>query len=527
MTDFGSIYQMANHPTVALENPMDAMGKMMSLKNLATQNQMGDMQVQQQQQALQDAQELRSTIQKSVQSGQSPVQAVSQLASPAAQGWAKQYTEMASAQTKLSKEQFDLSEAHLKKVGGDVVGATQAPGVTRDQVAAVIARHAQDRNIPPDKAQALIQSIPTDPAAIPTWGLTQGITLGASKDLLGLFVGDTHMVDTGTGTQPVVVNKVTKTVQNVGPEIEKNIGPGDLKKFASDIGALKDDGSIDMTNPQVKAKIHAMTTNMATVIQGAGGSGGASFDPSIPLGPADESQARYAAQTGARETPSMRNPGALQRNARAEFLAQQGGGDIAGNKIQFKNQQDANKFFTTGKGADAMRQQETIIHHADAFLQMATALDNGDVQLANKFANQLGVQLGNDKAKNVELAGHILSEEVGKYLSGSSGSAEEREKMGQLLPAFSSPQQFRGAVTTLQTMVQGQRQSWQQQRAAALAGQVPFQQGGGQQAPHQAAPVAPTVPNLSNFHTNHTTGQRIGQNASGAWVDAATGKPVQ
>jgi hypothetical protein len=476
MSDFASIYSMANKPTTAAPDLMEGMGKVASIQHMAQQNQQGAMQNQQMAQQLQDAQELRTTLQQAQSKGLDPIKAVSQLGSPAAQAWRTQYTDLASKQTKLSADQFKLATDHMAKVGGDVMAASQAEGATPQQVAQVIASHVQQGNIPPEKAQGLLQGLPRNPADLATWGKIQGATLGASKDLLGLFTDEHHMVDTGTGTQPVSVNKLTGKATPNGDPIEKDIAPGDLKRFASDIGALKPDGSIDMSNPQVAAHLKKMNYIAPNALTLLGGSGGAAFDPSQPLSPAEESQARYAAQTGARETPSIRNPGALTRNARAEYLAQQGGGDIAGNKVQFKNQQEATKYFTTGKGADAFRQQETIIHHADAYLQMATALDNGNMQLANKAANTLGVQLGNDKAKNLELAGHVLSEEVGKYLSGGAGSAEERATMGKLLPSFASPQQSRGAVTTLQTMVQGQRASWTQQRDAALKGNVPWQQ---------------------------------------------------
>ena len=59
MPDFGSIYALANHPTVAPENPRDAMGKMMSMQNMAQQNQMGGLQLQQAKQDQQDQQTIR------------------------------------------------------------------------------------------------------------------------------------------------------------------------------------------------------------------------------------------------------------------------------------------------------------------------------------------------------------------------------------------------------------------------------------------------------------------------------------
>jgi hypothetical protein len=177
-------------------------------------------------------------------------------------------------------------------------------------------------------------------------------------------------------------------------------------------------------------------------------------------------------QTGVLDADVGRNPALRTKIINA--AASKGEVDLAGAKTTFKNKQEATKYFTTGKGADAGRQQETILHHAEAFQQMASALDNGNVQAANKFANQLGIQLGKDKARNIELAGQILSAEVGKYLSGGTGTEAERAEMSKMLPMFSSPQQFRGALNTLSTMVQGQRQSWVKQRNDALSGRVPF-----------------------------------------------------
>ena len=282
MTDFGSIYSLANHPTSPAPDLMQAQHNMLSLQALGQQVQQGQMQNQQMQQQLQDAQELRDTIKQASSAGQNPVQAVSKLGSPTAQKWLQTYTEMAQSQTKLSKEQFDLAQAHLSKVGGDVIAASQAQGATPQQVAQVITNHVQQGNIPPSQAQQLIQSLPADASQLPNWGMAQVATLGASKDLLGLFTPSVHMVDTGNATQPVAINATQGTVKNLGAPIDKDIPPGDLKKFASDIGAIKDDGSVDMDNAQVKAhlrKMNYIAPNVLTMVQpyvnpgSAGGSG--------------------------------------------------------------------------------------------------------------------------------------------------------------------------------------------------------------------------------------------------------------
>lgn len=167
--------------------------------------------------------------------------------------------------------------------------------------------------------------------------------------------------------------------------------------------------------------------------------------------------------------------------------------DLAEARKSFKTQQDAMKFFTTGKGADAMRQQETILHHAKVFENIANALDNGNVQIANQIGNQFGLQFGSDKATNLKMAGQIFSAEVGKYLAGSMGSAEERSELAKLLPMFNSPEQFKGGLRTLSNLVEGQRQSWMRQRTAALSGKVTDESGGavGQRLSPEAASKLP------------------------------------
>jgi len=489
MADFASAYANFNKPSVQLENPMDAYGRAQQLQNLNTQGQLlqGQVQTQQMQQTsmerqIQDAQDVRDAIKSANGDPNAAMANVSKLGSTTGLEYLAKMKEMQLKGVQLSSAQNDLATKHLAMVGNGI-GAAQTP----EQAANIVKGHALIGNIPQPDAQGLLAGIPQNPDEFKTWQKLQAAKLGASKEVMDMITPAVHQVDTGTATQFVGVTPSTGTVAPIGAPIDKDIQPGDLKKFASDIGAIKDDGSVDLNNPQVQAKIHAMTTNMATVIQGGAAGGGASFDPSQPLSPADESQARYAAQTGARETPSMRNPGALQRNARAEYLAQQGGGDIAQNKIQFKTQQDAQKYFTTGGGADAFRQQETILHHAQVFGQIYDALNNGNTQLANKLGNEFGVQFGSDQATNAKIVGQVMSAEVGKYLAGNQGSKEERAELAGLIPTFSSPAQAKGGLQTLQTLVQGQRASWTAQRDAALKGQVAFGPGLQKVSPQDAA----------------------------------------
>ena len=149
--------------------------------------------------------------------------------------------------------------------------------------------------------------------------------------------------------------------------------------------------------------------------------------------------------------------------------------DLVGNQQKFKTVTDARKFYSTGKGADAFRQQDVIGEHIKTVKSLVDALDNGDLPTANRIAQSYGQSIGKDPVTNYKIGADILSKEVGKYMAGSGpGSAAERKEISDILPAINSPQQFRGGLDTLDKMVKGQRQSWQRQRDSSLQGNVPF-----------------------------------------------------
>ena len=181
-------------------------------------------------------------------------------------------------------------------------------------------------------------------------------------------------------------------------------------------------------------------------------------------------------KTGILDGDVGRNPALRAQVVNAAAAADKAEGkssDLAGAKMGFKTTQEARTYFTTGKGADAFRQQETILHHADAFSKIADALNNGDMQGANKLANAVGIQLGSDKATNYKIVSQIMSAEVGKYLAGGQSTEAERSELSNLIPSFSSPSQIKNGLQTLKTLVEGQRKSWTAQRDAALSGKVP------------------------------------------------------
>ncbi len=471
----------AGQGVTPLQQPMDIMGKGLALQSGMLQMQQQRMQNQQIQQQLQDAADLRATLQKAAQEGADPEKAVEKLGSPLAAKYLGTMLDMRQKGVTLQKNQFDLASAHLQKLGNSILGAANTPGATPQAMASLIQQHAQIGDIPGPQAQEMLtdlQNVKT-PDDLKSWAQLQAVKSGVAKDVLGLFTPKT------TIQGPIAVTQEPLTGKVMGSTPVPGAAASEIGKFAVDLT-----GKPSIT-PEVIAKWKELHPNMATMMMATGGTNALSPEAKQML------VDKYI-QTGQLDSDlSARMPGLRNEiiNTAAAQAKQQGSGtpNLAQAKQQFSSAQAAQKYFTTGKGADAFRQQETILHHAQVFSQIADALNNGNVQLANKLGNQFGAQFGSDQATNYKIAGQIFSAEVGKYLAGGQSTAEERKELSELIPSFSSPSQIKGGLATLSALVQGQRQSWLAQRDAALKGNVAF---GGSQTP--SAPTTPQVMSLAD-----------------------------
>jgi hypothetical protein len=477
---------MALDPTISLQagqgvtpimQPMDVAAKGMALQGGMLQMQAQKMQNQQLQQQIQDAQDFRNTFKTAIANGQDPVQALSKSPSPIAQKYLSTILDMRQKGVKLEGDQYDLGIKKTQGMGNDILAATSGPNATPQSVAAVVRRHAASGDLPPAQAQEMLTELQSlqGPDALKNWGILQGLKTHVAKDVLGLFTPKTTIQGQNLIKQDPLTGDVTGAapINGLRPEITGvHADPGNnafgVDKYGNAVPILDANGRPQKMRPPTSMLMMQGGTNALTP-------------------EAKQMLVQKYIQTGQLDSDlSARMPG-LRNEIINLAAAQTAGGaapNLAGAKQQFASAQAAQKYFTTGKGADAFRQQETILHHAAVFSQIADALNNGNVQLANKLGNQFGAQFGSDQATNFKIAGQIFSNEVGKYLAGSQSTAEERKELSDLIPSFSSPQQIKGGLATLSNLVQGQRQSWLAQRDAALKGQVAF--GGPQGAPQPA-----------------------------------------
>lgn len=435
-----SIFGMANRPTVALQSPTDAAMKVLQLQQATQQGQLQALQIQQQTQAIADANAFRNEY------GTSP-------------GLAKAKHDMATASLQEQKAAHDAQKAKIEALSTHNQRMAAILGSAQDQPSydaarAQMAQEAQATGMPMGPMPEIF-----DPGAVKQM-LTRGLTVQQQLDRAKL--------DLQRKEQEANAGAITG-----GIHADPSNNAFGVTKTGKSVPILDASGQ-----PQ-KMKPSANPINIG--LPGSGGAGGLSQE-------ALDLMVEKFRKTGDLPAVGQGKAGtqlriAIVNGAAAKDKAEGTVTDLADAKKSFKTQQDAMKFFTTGKGADAMRQQETILHHAKVFQGIADALNNGDAQLANRIGNEIGVQFGSDKATNLKVAGQIFSAEVGKYLAGSMGSAEERAELAKLLPMFNSPEQFKGALTTLANLVEGQRKSWMRQRTAALSGKVTDESGGTHASP--------------------------------------------
>lgn len=436
-----SIILQAGRGVVPLESPMDAMGKALALKSQFQQSQLQGLNLQQQTAAAQDAAAMRADI--AAANGDPETLKAALLK----RGKVKEAHEMATAEKQAAEAEAKRQKAHLEAVGS---------------------LNQQQLSVYQSGLDALVKD-PTQAQAIHSFVL--GKTAQNAKTLFPQM--DISKTDDPPAFQDVEQQKAwlqNKISQSMNFDQRLKVADQALKeKELNNFGGFHP--AIGPSGPGIFQATKAgevrqipglkpMPNQTALMV------GGGQLTP--------EAMAMLVQKykdTGQLDADIGRNPALRAQIVNA--AAKDGPVDLAKAKIQFGTAKQAQDYFTKGKGADAFRQQETILHHADIFTGIADALQNGNVQAANKLGNAVGVQFGSDQATNYKIAGQILSAEVGKYLAGGQSTAEERKELAELIPSFSSPQQMKRGLATLKALVEGQRQSWVVQRDAALQGKVP------------------------------------------------------
>jgi hypothetical protein len=132
------------------------------------------------------------------------------------------------------------------------------------------------------------------------------------------------------------------------------------------------------------------------------------------------------------------------------------------NSGDFTTEQKVKQQYTSGDVGKQLLAINTAREHMKTFGSLADALDNDDVAQWNKLGNAVGVQLGRDKATNFKIAAQAFGGEVGKALDGAGVTAGEREQAQEAFNPNMSPDQFRGAIKTVDALLAGKQKAAQE-----------------------------------------------------------------
>lgn len=123
----------------------------------------------------------------------------------------------------------------------------------------------------------------------------------------------------------------------------------------------------------------------------------------------------------------------------------------------------AEKFWTSGKGANTVRSLNVANAHLDTLGGLIDALHNNDIQTFNKIGNEFAKQTGGTAPTNFDAAKRIVSDEIVKAIVGAGGALADREEASKSISNAQSPEQLRGVIKTYQDLMGGQLSGLAQQ----------------------------------------------------------------
>ena len=108
--------------------------------------------------------------------------------------------------------------------------------------------------------------------------------------------------------------------------------------------------------------------------------------------------------------------------------------------------------FGTGAQGQQVKSFNVALSHLDTLNNLVDAMNNGNLQGINKWANAYQAQTGNPAPTNLDAAKQFVADEVAKGIIGGGGTGSDREKAQTAIAAQNSPAQLKGAIQTYQNI---------------------------------------------------------------------------
>jgi hypothetical protein len=129
----------------------------------------------------------------------------------------------------------------------------------------------------------------------------------------------------------------------------------------------------------------------------------------------------------------------------------------------YKNAQNIEKAFTSGKQADTVRSMNVAVDHLDTLQEAANALNNGQLPIFNDIANRFAKNTGQPAPGNFDALKSIVGSEVAKAVAGGATALGDREEIRAEINNTKSPAQLAGVIQKYQQLLGGQLTGLKQQ----------------------------------------------------------------
>jgi hypothetical protein len=159
--------------------------------------------------------------------------------------------------------------------------------------------------------------------------------------------------------------------------------------------------------------------------------------------------------------------------------------------VGIASQKALQRDFTSGKEARTLNSFNTAEDHLQQLQSAANALQNGDIQVFNRFGNAYAAATGDPAPTNFAAVKNAVAGEVGKTFQGGSVTEGERGALDAAISGASSPAQLSGVIQSYRALMQSKRQALQSQ----------YQQGRQGRPAFNSAPSAGGTPSGNQFIT--------------------------
>ena len=429
-----SIYQLANKPTVALQDPTDSMAKALQMQGMVAQNQI-------QQQGIQDANEFRNKY------GMSP-------------GMAKNVKDLQTGQYQAEHAKSLALNEHLKSMEGlagqqNTVYQAALDALNQDPAAApaihqaTLAKTAQnaqqlgiDTSVSNDPKGFVAPAASLPPEAgpdiaqpSPTWDVDQ------QKQWLKQKISETTPESVRTKLAELAIQQQKADAENwqlqpvQGGFIRYNKKSGEVQPVEGGYRPLPTVGQVQLSL--------------------AGSNSGGDFSQPLPdAGREAKAQAIFRGEAPMLEE-SSRAPGNREVNNRAAALAAAAGVPLGGKNQVNLNYKALSDFEGNGKANTTIRALNTMTEHVATARRMAQALDNGNIPLFNQLSQALSKATGQAPVTNFDTLKEFLAGEVASVAQGGHITEGGITKAADSIRTAGSPKQLFGGLDTMDEVAAG------------------------------------------------------------------------